>query len=76
MDIQARKLILIEEFIRITDESIIDKLESIIKREKKSQKEKEFKPMSLESFHDMIDRSVSDYENGRAISHEDLKKRV
>lgn len=32
--------------------------------------------MSLESFHDMINKSVQDFENGRTISHEDLKEKV
>lgn len=40
MDIQARKLLLIEAFIGINDETIIDKLESVIKQENKSDVER------------------------------------
>jgi len=36
MNIQARKLNLIEEFLRLSDESVIEKLESLIKFEKKN----------------------------------------
>jgi len=30
----------------------------------------------LNEFHDMIDKEKSDKENGRLISHKDLKKKV
>ncbi|MEI6141509.1 MAG: hypothetical protein WCP85_19715 [Mariniphaga sp.] len=76
MNIQARKLILIEEFIRISDESLITKLESFIKQEKKDSHEKSLKPMSLNEFHEMIDEAKRDSDAGRVISHQDLKKKV
>jgi hypothetical protein len=76
MDIQARKLSLIEEFIRISDESMIDKLESLIRIEKKKLHERELKPMSLNEFHEMIDQAKDDKAKGRVISHEDIKKRI
>lgn len=46
MNIQARKLNLIEEFLRISDESIIEKLESFIMTEKKKQYERDLNPNS------------------------------
>ncbi|MFO8022775.1 MAG: hypothetical protein R6U65_09940 [Perlabentimonas sp.] len=76
MNIQARKLNLIEEFLRISDESIIEKLESFIRIEKKKQYDRELKPMSLNEFHEMIDQAKQDKANGRVISHEELKKRI
>jgi hypothetical protein len=53
MNIQARKLILIEEFLRFNDESLITKLESFIKQEKKVSHERNLKPMSMSEFHEM-----------------------
>ncbi len=76
MNIQARKLILIEEFIRITDESLITKLESVIRQKKKTVHEKNLKPMSLNEFHDMIDHARRDSDAGRVISHQELKEKV
>ena len=76
MNIQARKLNLIEEFLRISDESIIEQLESFIMTEKKKQYERDLKPMVLKEFHEMIDQAKQDKANGRVISHEELKKRV
>jgi hypothetical protein len=76
MNIQARKLILIEEFLRISDESLITKLESLIKQEKKVAHERNLKPMSVDEFHDMIAQAKSDSDAGRVISHQELKKKV
>lgn len=76
MNIQARKLVLIEEFLRISDESFIAKLESFIKQEKKVSHERNLKPMSLNEFHDMIGQAKRDSEEGRVISHQELKKKV
>ncbi len=76
MNIQARKLLLIEEFLRISDESLIAKLELFIKQEKKVSHDRNLQPMSLNEFHDMIDQAKSDSEAGRVISHQELKKKV
>ena len=76
MDIQARKLNLIEEFITITDESIIEKLEFLVRTEKKKLHERELKPMSLNEFHEMINQARDDKTNGRVVSHDDLKTKI
>jgi len=76
MNIQARKLNLIEDFLKISDESIIEKIESIVKIEKNKQYDRELAPMSMKKFHEMIDHAKQDKENGRVISHEELKKKV
>ncbi|MFA6401440.1 MAG: hypothetical protein WCX31_07410 [Salinivirgaceae bacterium] len=76
MNIQARKLNLIEDFLRITDESIIEKIESFVKIENNKQHDRELAPMTLNEFHEMIDQAKQDKENGRVISHEELKKKV
>ncbi len=38
--------------------------------------EKELKPMSLNEFHNMIDKAIQDSDSGRVISHEELKNKV
>ena len=76
MDIHAKKLELIEEFLRISDENIIEKLESLIKLEKKKHHDKVFKPMPIKDFHEMIDQSLLDSKNGNVVSNQDLKKKI
>ena len=57
MNIQARKLVLIEEFLRISDENLITKLETLIRQEKKISRESNLKPMTINEFHKMIDQA-------------------
>ena len=76
MNIQARKLNLIEEFLRISDENLIAKIESLIYSEKKAGLTKTVKRMSVKEFHEMIDHAIEDKKKGRLISHDDFKKKV
>jgi hypothetical protein len=76
MDLQTRKLSLIEEFIQITDESIIEKFEALIGSIKRKLPERDIKPMTMAEFHEMIDKSLDDSKNGRVISHDDLLEKV
>ncbi len=76
MNIEARKLVLIEEFLRISDEKLIAKLESFIKQEKKSTRERKLKPMLMDEFLEMIEQAKQDSEAGRVVSHSELKKRI
>lgn len=76
MDIQTRKLGLIEEFLKISDESLIEKLESLIRSGKKKSKKVKAEPMSITEFKNMIQQAKKDKEEGRVISHQDIKSSV
>jgi hypothetical protein len=76
MNIQARKLILIEEFLRVSDEQVLSRLESFFKIERTKATSVEPKPMSLSEFYEMIDQAKSDSDNGNVISHQDLKEKI
>lgn len=76
MNIEARKLVLIEEFLHIQDESLINKLESFIREERKISHERNLCPIPLNEFYEMIDRALRDSESGKVISHKELIKKV
>jgi hypothetical protein len=76
MNIQARKLSLIEEFLKISDESIIEKLESIIRIERKKGQDRDLQPLSKDEFLGMIEQAKEDRKAGNVISHNDLKAKV
>lgn len=76
MDIQARKISIIQEFLRINSEELINKLDKFLHDEKKKIYEKELTPMSLESFNDMIDKAEDDSANGRVVEANVLKKDI
>jgi hypothetical protein len=75
MDIIARKLNFIQEFLKISDEELLEKLEKTLRVERKKLVESDLKPMSMAEFNSMIDASEVDFINGRANeAHEVLKK--
>jgi len=76
MNLQARKLNLIQEFLRINSEELVDKLDNFLHAEKSKIYEQELKPMSMESFDAAIDQSEDDSENDRVIEANKLKKEI
>jgi hypothetical protein len=76
MNIQARKINLIQEFLRISSEELITKLDKFLHDEKKKIYEKELKPMSTESFNSMINQAEDDDADGRIVETKLLRKDV
>ena len=76
MDIQAKKINFVQEFLRINDEEIIDKLSNLLRVERKNKAEKELKPFTIEEFNEMIDRAESDSASGRLISAQEMKREI
>lgn len=76
MDIQTKKLKLIEDFLSISDEKLLDKLDHLIKEEKHKGFVGNLKPMSINEFHEMVNEAVEDYEKGNTILQEELEKEV
>jgi hypothetical protein len=75
MDLQARKISFVQEFLRLKNEEIISGLESMLKKKKSEIYENELKPMSLENFNKEIDQALKDSENDRVIKATDLKSK-
>ncbi len=73
MNIDARKLSFIQEFLRLQNEEIVIGLEKLLHKQKAELVDDEMKPMSLEKFNLEIDQSLDDAESGRVTSAKDLK---
>jgi chemotaxis protein CheY-P-specific phosphatase CheC len=76
MDLQTRKLNIIQELLQVGNEEVVTKLEKVLKTERKIQLEKSLSPMSEEEFNRIIDNSESDIKNGRITAARDLKKDI
>lgn len=76
MDLQARKLNLIREFLRINSEELVNKLDDFLHVEKSRIYEQELKPMSIEAFNAAIDQSEDDVANGRVVEAKELRKDI
>ncbi|SDB52325.1 hypothetical protein SAMN03097699_1895 [Flavobacteriaceae bacterium MAR_2010_188] len=76
MDLQTRKLELIQEFLKIQSEDVISRLEKILRKENKISENENFKPMTIEEFNSRIDQSMEDSKNGRLIEASELKAKI
>ena len=73
MNLEARKISFIQEFLRLQNEEIVIGLEKLLHKRKAELIDMEMKPMSIEQFNNDIDQSEDDFKNGRIISANDLK---
>lgn len=76
MDLQRRKIILVQEVLRLQNEEIISGLENLLKTKKSELFEKKLTSMSIDQFNHEIDQAMLDSENGRVTSATDLKEKV
>ncbi len=73
MNIESRKLLFIQEFLRIQNEEIVIGLEKALKQWKLEQHEKELKPMNLEQFNNEIDQAMSDSRKDNVVKATELR---
>jgi len=76
MDIQTRKINFVQEFLRLRNTKLIEKLERILLEDKAKYYEANLKPISIDIFNKMIDKSIEDVKHGNVINAQDLKESV
>ncbi|HED07026.1 MAG TPA: hypothetical protein ENI57_02800 [Ignavibacteria bacterium] len=76
MDIQARKILFIQEVLRLKNEKIIDKLEKTLHQERKRMAKKEISPMTIEQLNSIIDQAEEDSVKNRLYSAEEILKDI
>ncbi len=76
MDLEARKIEFVQEFLRLQNEEIISGLEKLLRARKIELIESNLKPMTMEEYDAEIDQAMMDSENGRMIEVGDLKAKI
>ena len=76
MNTVDRKLRFVQEFLRITDDGIIDKLEKLLGSERKKMISKGLDPLTMDELNKRIDQSEDDFKKGRFSETKDLLKRI
>ncbi len=76
MNLEARKISFVQEFLRIQNEEIIGSLENFLKNRKAELIDNTFKPMSIEQYNNEIDQAMNDSQNGRMINATELKAKI
>ena len=76
MDLEARKITFVQEFLRLQNAEIVSGLEKLLRKRKAELIEKNFKPMTVEQYDAEIDQAMEDSKNGRIIKAIDLKAKI
>ena len=76
MDLQTRKISFVQEFLRVQNEEIVSGLESFLRKKNAELFETKLTPMSLELFNQDIDNALSDSQEEKIVSANELKKRI
>lgn len=74
MDLQERKIHFVQEFLRINNEAIINKLEDILRGEKRKNYSAASVLYTVDEFNKMIDKAEDDSKNNRLKSVHELKE--
>ncbi|MFH7017657.1 hypothetical protein [Flavobacterium sp. FlaQc-47] len=76
MDLEARKISFVQEFLRLESEEIVTHLETILHKQKVELLDQKMQSMSIDQFNKEIDQSLDDAKNGRIISAKDLQSKI
>ncbi|WP_299399131.1 hypothetical protein [uncultured Gelidibacter sp.] len=72
MNLEARKIQFVQEFLKLQSEEAISRLEKILKKEKNTLDSRTYEPMTEDELNNRIDKSESDFRNKRFKSSSDL----
>ena len=76
MDLQARKITFVQEFLRLQNEEIVSGLEDLLRKKKAEQYEQKLKPMNADQFNIEIEQAILDSKEDRIISASELRKKA
>jgi hypothetical protein len=72
MNLEARKIEFVQEFLKLQSEEAISRLEKILRNEKKMSENRLIEPMTQDELNKRIDQSESDFQNNRFKSSAEL----
>lgn len=72
MNLEARKIEFIKEFLKLQSEEVVSHLENILIKESSLTDNQRFKPMTKEELNKRINQSESDFHNNRFKSSSEL----
>ena len=72
MNLEARKIEFVQEFLKLQSEEVISRFEKILRKEKKALDKQLFEPMTQDELNKRIDQSESDFRNKRYKSSSEL----
>jgi hypothetical protein len=74
MDLQTRKINFIQDFLKLESEKAVAQFEKLLRKEIVNNSE--FKPMTINEFHNRIEKSTKDSKNEKITDVEDLLSEI
>lgn len=72
MNLEARKIEFVQEFLKFQSEEAVSRLEKILRKENKASDKPIFEPMTQDELNKRINQSESDFRNNRFKSNSEL----
>ncbi len=72
MDLDARKIEFVKEFLKLQSEETLSRLEKILHKEENISQAETFRPMSQDALNKRIDQSEADFQKNKFKSSKDL----
>lgn len=76
MDLPARKISFVQEFLQIQSEEVVIRLEKALKKEKNNFSGYVLPPMTIDELNKRVDQSLLDSKNGKLTDNEDLTNEI
>ncbi len=76
MDLQIRKLHIIEAVVRLDNAVLLEKLEAVLQEERVRMLGMDYKPMDLEHYEQRVEEGIEDYKNDRVTTAKQLKEDI
>ncbi len=76
MDLEARKIEFVQEFLRLQNEEIVSGLEKLLRKRKVELIEQNLQPTTMEQYNTEMDQAESDSKDGRMIEVNELKAKI
>lgn len=75
MEIEAKKIKLVQDILKLEDEDLLTELEQLLKHRRFVSHKDYFVPISVEELEGRLDKAVSDVDSGRYKRSEELLKK-
>jgi len=76
MTLEARKIVFVQEFLKLQDENLIAGLEKLLQQQKSENENVDFSPLSLAQYEEETKQAIQDSEKQCFRDVKDLRKQI
>lgn len=76
MNLEARKISFVQEFLGLQNEEVIKRLETLLRKSQKHSSQDVFVPMSLAEYESVIDLALEDSDSDKGKTTKELQQKI